>query len=364
MTDQPKDVVGGVDTHGDTHVAAVVDMTGRILNTESFPATAPGYRRLLAWLRRHGIVVRVGVEGTGSWGAGLTRHLERNGIEVLDVDRPNRQMRRLRGKSDTVDAEAAARAALNGEATTRPKSRSGPVEALRAFRVARRSALKSRVATLAQLRALIVTAPEPLRAQVRDLDTATIVATAARWRPGPPDTVTAATKTAMRELALRVQFLDDQIDRIDTHQNKLVADTCPELLELFGVGPQSAAALLVAAGDNPERLRSEAGFAALCGVSPVEASSGKTIRHRLSRGGDRQANHALWRIAFSRLRNDERTIAYEKRRTAEGMTRREIIRCLKRYIAREIYYVILRSDAFTQRRAELETGAPPEAAAS
>ncbi len=309
-------------------------------------------------------MVRVGVEGTGSYGAGLTRHLEANDVEVLDVDRPNRQLRRLRGKSDTVDAEAAARAALNGEATTRPKSRRGPVEALRAFRVARRSALKARTSTLSQLRALIVTAPETLRAQLRTMETSEIVATAARWRPGPPVNVTAATKAALRELALRVQFLDDQIDRLDAHQAELVADTCPELLDLFGVGPQSAAALLVAAGDNPERLRSEAGFAALCGVSPVEASSGKTIRHRLSRGGDRQANHALWRIAFTRLRYDERTIAYDKRRTAEGMNRREIIRCLKRYIAREIYYVILRSDAFAQRQAAASTTALATSSAS
>ena len=341
MADEIVDVIGGVDTHGDVHVAAVVDTAGRILGTASFPTTPAGYRRLLSWMRKHGVVVRVGVEGTGSWGAGLARYLTGEEIEVVEVDRPNRQLRRLRGKSDPVDAEAAARAALNGEAKGTPKARTGPVEAIRALRVARRSAVKARTQALAQIRALITTGPEEVRAQLRPLSTADIVTMAARYRPGDAATVVGATKLALRELALRVRYLEEQVDRLDATLAPLVQVTCPALVARFGVGPQTAAALLVAAGDNPERLRDEAAFAALCGTSPVEASSGRVVRHRLNRGGDRQANHALWRIVFSRMRYDPRTRDYVERRTKEGLSRKEIIRCLKRYVAREVYQCII-----------------------
>jgi transposase len=341
MADEIVDVIGGVDTHGDVHVAALVDSTGRILGTASFPTTLAGYRRLLSWMRRHGVVVRVGVEGTGSWGAGLARYLTGEEIEVVEVDRPNRQLRRLRGKSDPVDAEAAARAALNGEAKGTPKARTGPVEAIRALRVARRSAMKARTQALAQIRALITTGPEELRAQLRALSTADVVTMAARYRPSDATTVVGATKLALRELALRVRHLEDQVDRLDANLAPLVTSTCPQLVARFGVGPQTAAALLVAAGDNPDRLRDEAAFAALCGASPVEASSGRVVRHRLNRGGDRQANHALWRIVFVRMRFDPRTRDYVERRTKEGMAKKEIMRCLKRYVAREVYHCLV-----------------------
>jgi transposase len=341
MADEIVDVIGGVDTHGEVHVAAVVDSTGRILGTASFPTTPAGYRRLLSWMRRHGVVIRVGVEGTGSWGAGLARYLTGEGVEVVEVDRPNRQLRRLRGKSDPVDAEAAARAALNGEAKGTPKARTGPVEAIRALRVARRSAMKARTQALAQIRALITTAPEELRAQLRPLPTAQVVTMAARYRPGDPTTVVGATKLALRELALRVRYVEEQVDRLDATLAPLVTATCPALIARFGVGPQTAAALLVAAGDNPDRLRHEAAFAALCGSSPVEASSGRVVRHRLNRGGDRQANHALWRIVFVRMRFDPRTRDYVERRTKEGLSKKEIMRCLKRYVAREVYQCLV-----------------------
>jgi transposase len=341
MADEIVDVIGGVDTHGDVHVAAVVDSTGRILGTASFPTTPAGYRRLLSWMRKHGVVIRVGVEGTGSWGAGLARYLSGEAVEVVEVDRPNRQLRRLRGKSDPVDAEAAARAALNGEAKGTPKARTGPVEAIRALRVARRSAMKARTQALAQIRALITTGPEELRAQLRPLTTADVVTLAARYRPGDATTVVGATKLALRELAQRVRYLEDQVDRLDATLAPLVTATCPALVARVGVGPQTAAALLVAAGDNPDRLRDEAAFAALCGTSPVEASSGRVIRHRLNRGGDRQANHALWRIVFVRMRFDPRTRDYVERRTKEGLSRKEIMRCLKRFVAREVYQCIV-----------------------
>jgi len=341
MAETITDVVGGVDTHSDVHVAAVVDDCGRILDTASFAATGPGYRRLLAWMRAKGVVVRVGVEGTGSWGAGLARYLADQGVEVVEVDRPNRQARRSKGKSDTVDAEAAARAALNGQASGTPKARTGPVEAIRALRVARRSAMKARTQVLSQLRALVSTAPEELRARLRPLPTAEVVRLAARYRVADPVTALAATKFALRELAVRVNQLDEHLDRLDAAMAPLVKATCPALVAKPGVGPVTASALLVAAGDNPERLHHEAAFAALCGSSPIEASSGRTVRHRLNRGGDRQANNALWQIVFVRMRCDARTRAYVERRTKEGMSRKEIMRCLKRYVAREVYHCLL-----------------------
>ena len=334
------DVTGGVDTHADEHVCAAVDGVGRILGTAAFPATTAGYRQLLRWLRRHGQLVRVGIEGTGSYGAGLTRFLTHELVEVVEVNRPNRQTRRQRGKSDTVDAEAAARAALNGEANTIPKAGDGPVEAIRMLRLARRSALKARTQASNQITSLIVNAPDELRSRLRALDTTRRVDVCARFRCGPVTDPTEATKTALRSLARRHLELSAEIERLDDHIHELCIVVNPALLGARGVGIEVAATLLVAAGDNPHRMRSEAAFAALCGASPVEASSGKIIRHRLNHGGDRQANNALWRIVVVRLRSCERTQAYAHARQANGKTRRDVIRCLKRYVAREIYTLL------------------------
>lgn len=330
-------VVGGVDTHKDLHVAAAVDTTGRLLGTAAFPTTAAGYRALLGWLRGLGEVARVGVEGTGSYGAGLARHLAAAGVEVVEVDRPDRRLRRRRGKSDPVDAEAAARAALSGTATGTPKSGTGTAEMVRVLRVARRSALKARTQAANQLHALRDTAPAEVRERLRPLRTAELVARAARFRPGPVDSPAAATKAAMTALARRHLALDAEVAGLDAQLGRLLATAAPDLLARHGVGVDTAGALLVAAGDNPHRLRSERSFAALCGVSPLDASSGRQRRHRLNRGGDRQANHALWRIVLVRMAHDPRTRDYVARRRAEGRTTREIIRCLKRYVAREVY---------------------------
>jgi transposase len=337
LTDRPRTLTGGVDTHRDLHVAAVIDDAGRVLGTAEFPSTVAGHRRLLRWLRRHGEVARVGVEGTGAWGAGLARFLTAEGVTVVEVDRPNRQRRRRHGKSDPVDAEAAARAALNGDATGVPKTRTGQVEAIRALRVARRSAIKARTQAANQLHALVVTAPDELRSRLRCLPLAELAATAARFRPGPPTTAMAATKTAMAEIARRWQTLCEEIARLDAHLDTLVADVAPSLVARHGVGTDTAGAILVAAGDNPDRLSNERAFAALCSASPLDASSGLQRRHRLNRGGDRSANQALWRIALVRMSTCPRTRAYLIRRTTEGRTKKEIIRCLKRYIARELY---------------------------
>jgi len=292
MHHEQLDVTGGVDTHDDNHVAAVVDAVGRILGTETFPADLAGYRRLLAWMRRYGHLGRVGVEGTGAYGAGLARHLANQDVEVVEVNRPNRQTLRRRGKSDTTDAEAAARAALNGEADGRPKAADCRVEGLRALRVARRSALEARN----QIRDLIVTAPDELRDRLRSLGTDARVEICAGFTPGALGDPAEATKRSLRCLARRHRDLSAEIDEAI---GALCAQVNPALLGARGVGSDVASALLVAAGDNPDRLRSEASFAALCGSSPLQASSGKIVRHRLNRGGNREANNALWRIVMA-----------------------------------------------------------------
>jgi transposase len=337
LTELICEVVGGVDTHKDVHVAAVIDSTGRILGVESFPTTPPGHRALLRWLRRRGTVLRVGIEGTGCWGAGITRFLTDAEIPVVEVDRPNRQRRRRRGKSDPTDAEAAARAALAQDATTIPKSHDGNVEMIRALRVARRSAIKARTQAANQLHALVVNAPDALRSQLRTLNTTRLVDHAMRFRPGTMTTPAAAIRLALHELACRHRHLRDEIDRLDHHLDELVARAAPTLVSRRGIGTDTAGALLIAAGDNPERLLNERSFAALCGTSPLDASSGKQQRHRLNRGGDRQANQALWRIVMVRMTCDQPTKDYLTRRRAEGKTTKETIRCLKRYVAREIY---------------------------
>lgn len=336
LTDRPAAVTGGVDTHKDVHVAAVVDGVGRILGTREFPTTTAGHRALLRWMRRHGEVVRIGVEGTGVYGAGLMRSLTVEGVEVVEVDRPNRQLRRRRGKSDPVDAEAAARAALNGEASGTPKARSGNVEAIRALRVARRSAIKAKTQAANQLYALVLTAPEPLRQQLRTLSLRQLITRTARFRAGA-DPVTAGTKAAMTSIARRWQHLDQEIQALDVELRQLVTAAAPALVARHGVGIDTAGALLVAVGDNPHRLRSERSFAALCGVTPIDASSGQQRRHRLNRGGDRIANQALWRIAMVRMATEPRTRNYVTQSTTQGRSKKETIRCLKRYIARELY---------------------------
>ena len=337
MEHEPGHVIGGVDTHGSVHVAAVVDHLGRVLSTAPFGVSTRGYRALVAWLRSHGTVALVGVEGTGSYGSGLARYLAREDIEVVEVDRPNRQARRRRGKSDTADAEAAARAALNAEATGVPKSHDGTVEAIRVLRVARRTAIKARTQCVLQIRDLLVTAPAELRRVLEPLENAERVARCTRLRPGDVSNPTEATKQALRCLARRCQALTGELDQLDEHLDRLTLEASPALRGAHGVGVDVAGALLVAAGDNPDRLRSEAAFAALCGVSPVEASSGKIVRHRLNRGGNREANHALWRIVMVRLSTDPTTRTYMQTRRTEGKTQREIMRCLKRYVAREVY---------------------------
>jgi transposase len=333
----PAEVVLGVDTHKDVHAVAVLTASGVLLGTSAFPATAAGYRQMLKWAREFGPVHRAGVECTGSYGAALARHLHAEAITVIEVNRGDRAQQRRRGKTDALDAETAARAVLSGRATAIAKSGDGHVEMLRMFKLAKASAIKSRSQAINQMKALLVRADPSLRESMSGLSNPALFRCCAGLTiTGPSDPPGAAAFT-LRLLARRVLTLTSEIDELATHITAAIQAQAPQLLQRYGVGPDTAAALLLAAGDNPERLTSEASFAALCGVSPIEASSGKTQRRRLNRGGDRQANSALYTITIARLRWDKRTQHYVQRRITDGKTRREAIRCLKRYICRELY---------------------------
>ncbi|OEV37415.1 transposase [Kitasatospora aureofaciens] len=327
-----EDVILGVDTHKDIHVAAVITTLGASLAHQEFPTTAVGYRQLISWAKSFGIVRRAGIECTGSYGVALTRALRREHIDVIEINQPDRATRRKRGKTDAIDADAAARAVLSGRATTIPKTADGPAADLRVLRLAKESAVKARTQAMNQLKAVLLAVEPDLRELLTGLTNPALVATCVALGEDRGEAV-----FTMRLLARRIQNLGQEIKELTRRMTAAVRSSRPQLLDLVGVGPDSAAVLLSAAGDNPDRLTDEASFAALCGVSPVEQSSGKTQRRRLNRGGHRQADAALYRIVQSRLRWDERTQAYLQRRTAEGMSRREIIRCLKRYVARELY---------------------------
>jgi len=279
-------VILGVDTHLDLHVGVALDHLGRRLGEAREPPTANGYEELLIWAEGFGPVGCAGIEGTSSYGAGLARHLAAKGIEVLEVERPERRRRGSRRnfeKSDPSDAEAAARAVLAGEASGVPKSADGTVEMIRTLRSARRSAIKARTQAANQLQAFRVTAPEGLRRRLRGLWTKDLVSVAARFRLGDgPTDVPTATRFALRSVARRYEALSAEISELEAHLERLVAQGAPEILSLPGIGTDNAATLLIVAGDNPRRLKSEASFASLCGVSPIEASSGKVVRHRLN----------------------------------------------------------------------------------
>jgi transposase len=334
---QARAITGGVDTHADVHVAAALDPIGGLLGVQEFPATAAGYGRLLEWLGGFGAVCLVGIEGTGSYGAGLARHIAAAGIRVVEVDRSDRQDRRRKGKSDPLDAVSAARAAQSGRAAGEPKGRDGQVEAIRALMVAKRSARSERIQTINQARSLIVTGPEDLRARFARRSADDLVAGLAALRPRPGSMIRYHTLLSLRELGRRAEFLDGQLHRLDALIVPLVTARAPGLLALYGVGHDTAAKLLIAAGDHPGRLRSEAAWAHLCATAPIPASSGKVTRHRLNPGGDRQANHALYRIVITRMSSHPATRASVARRSKEGLSKKEIIRCLKRYVAREVY---------------------------
>jgi transposase len=301
-------VVAGADTHADTIHVAVVDRVGRELGDRAFPTTPVGYDDALAFLASFGAVRVVGIEGTSSYGAGLARAASAAGVEVREVIRPERSVRRRQGKSDPIDAYQAARAVLSERAAAAPKDEA--IEALRALNNARRSAVKARTAAMNQIHHMLITAPAPLREKYRPLKDRQLVTALASCRPGTQEPTGRMVLTALKALAQRHQFLTSQADTLNEQLSDLARATNPHLTALRGVGPNTAAQLLITAGGNPDRLRSEASFAALCGTAPVPASSGKTTRHRLSRGGDRAANWVLHTIALVRMSCDARTRDY------------------------------------------------------
>ena len=330
------EVVIGVDTHKDQHVAVAIDQLGVRLGQHRVLTTMEGYGELERWAGDLGEIRAFGVEGTGSYGAGLARFLSPRHM-VVEVNRPDRSTRRRKGKSDPTDAEMAARAVLAGAATVIPKSGDDKVEMIRMLKSTKDSAVKARTQAMNQMKALVLTAPAKLREALEGLSAKALATRCAPLRPGRLASPSAAALYALRSMARRWLHLAAEIRDLHAELDRLTRSASPTLVAAFGVGPDTAATLLVTAGDNPQRPRSEAAFAALCGVSPILASSGKTNRHRLNRGGDRRANASLYRIVIVRLRHDSRTRAYMERRRAEGMSKTEVIRCLKRYVAREVF---------------------------
>ena len=345
------DIVVGVDTHKEEHVAVALDGLGGHRGSCALPATPEGYARMLAWAREQGRVVAFGVEVTGSCGSGLARYLRRQGARVYEVSHPPRRGARCGPASPTpFDAEHAAREVLSGRATSVPKATDGSVEALRLIKVARDTAVKSRSQAMIALKSTLVTAPDELRATLEGLSDFRLITACAELADTPPSAPSGAARYVLRSLAERWLALHEEVKVHTRHLKQLTEEVAPQLTNTFGIGFDCAAELLIAAGDNGERIRSEAAFAKLCGVCPVPASSGRTTgRYRLNRGGNRQANAALYRIVIVRLRWHRPTIAYAAPRTAEGLTKKEVIRCLKRYVAREVFPLLPRSRGPSER---------------
>jgi transposase len=344
ITQRPsRRLIVGIDTHKAFHVAAAKDHLGHDVAEARFAASAKGYEELRSWARGLGAVEAFAIEGAGSYGKGLVRYLLAAGEAVVEVGRPNRQHRARRGKSDPADARAAAGAVLAGDALGKPKSSDGIVEMMRTLRLTRESAVRAKSVAVVSLQSVLITAPDEVRDPLAGLTARRLVRACAKLpEVTRPLTPTDASIAALGSLARRYEALEAEAMLLDAQIEVLVRRCAPELLELPSVGPQIAATLLITLGDNRERIRSERAFAKLCGVAPKDASSGQQIRHRLSRAGNRQANRALHTMVILRLRRHEPTRAYMERRLAEGKTKKEVIRCLKRYAAREIYAVLSR----------------------
>jgi transposase len=353
------DVIVGVDTHKERHVAVTIDGLGGRLADRAFPATVDGHAELVAWATGQGRVVVYSVEGAGSYGIGLARFLRRQGRQVVEVGRPPRKdERRLAGKNDTIDAEHAARQVLAGASTPTPKTADGQIEIIRLIKIGRDTAVKSRSQAMITLKAVLVTAEDQVRSSLETLTDRKLIDAcsefATRGLHDPDD----AMHHLLGTLARRWLDLDDEIKLHSALLKRHTKAAAPLLVAAFGIGPGVAAELLIAAGDNNDRIRSEAAFAKMCGACPIPASSGRTDgRHRLFRGGNRQANAALYRAVIVRMRWHEPTIAYVARRTEEGLTKKDIIRCLKRYLARQVFNILPEPTSLPPERIELAEAA-------
>ena len=341
MPEAGSSVIAGIDTHRDFHVVAVINLLGIVLGVATFPTTRSGYLEAVSWITSFGAIDAVGVEGTGSYGKGIARVLTDAGIDVLEVIRPNRQTRRRYGKTDQVDAIAAARTVLAGEASGKPRGGYGPLESIRVLKNSRDQAQKHATATANQIWATIATAPDQIRQSTTGKTLLQIAKTAARFRIHNPATETGGTKQALKNLAKRWLSLKEETKQTGQILDQLVTQLAPPaLLNEPGFGTLTIATLLITIGSNPDRIRSESSFAAICGTSPVQASSGEIKRYRLNRGGDRQANAALYRAVIVRIQHDQTTRDYIAKKQTEGHTKKEAIRCLKRYLARRCYRLI------------------------
>jgi transposase len=340
----PAEIIIGIDTHKEAHAAVAINGLGARLGAMTLLASSRGYHEMESWAQSLGPVRAFGIEGTGSYGAGLARFLQERGHNVIEVNRPNRQIRHQHGKNDPLDAENAARAVLSGQARAAPKSGTSSVEMIRHLKVARDTAVKSRTQAMVTLKTIIVNAPAALRESLDGLTgKMTLIRHLAALRPGAMTSPTASAKATLRALARRWLMLDAEIKSHDANLDALTTACAPTLKEAHGMSTGTAAEMLILVGDNPERIRSEAAFAKLCGACPIPASSGKTSRHRLNRGGHRQANAALYRVVIIRMRSHPPTLDYVRRRTAEGKGKMETIRCLKRFVAREIFGYLCRA---------------------
>lgn len=334
-------VVIGVDTHKHIHVAAAMDSIGGILATLTISTDTAGFKQLLEWAASFGKIIAFGIEGTGSYGAALTSFVRRHGHKVIEVSRPDRRLRRLNGKSDTLDAENAARAVLAGFATAIPKTADGVVEMIRQLKVAHDTAVKDRTGAMITLKAMLVHATEDLRRETAKKTQKMLARHCAALRPRALATPEDASRHALRSIARRWIVLNDEIKDLEAQIEQLVLQRAPHLLDEFGIGVDTAAEILIVAGDNPDRISSEAAFVKLAGISPVPTGSGMTSgKHRINHGGHRQLNAAIYRTVIVRMRFHEPTIAYVARRTAKGKSKRDIIRCLKRYVIREVYHLV------------------------
>lgn len=335
----------GVDTHADTHTVAALDGVGRVLWTKTYPATSVGYQAVITCLESLGPVgeTLVGVEGTNSYGAGLTRALVAGGFDVFEVLRPTRQVRRMDGKSDPIDAVEAARALISGRGVSVPKSGTGAAESLRCLNVARNKYVSVMKALSNAVLSLLITASVQVREKYEAETTRETLRKLRNCRPGclGADSVDFFVLTSLKTMAKTHWDLNQAAAGLEDRMHALLQVHYPALLELYGVGTITAATLVAAAGDNPHRIRSEAAFAKMCGACPIPASSGKTNRYRLNRGGNRQANKALHQIAIVRMSNHEPTIQYAARQTERGKTKREILRQLKRALCRPIYRALV-----------------------
>nr|WP_267626367.1 IS110 family transposase [Gordonia sputi] len=329
----------GVDTHKDTHHAAVIDARGHHIADREFQTGQTGDDQMCTWLAQWAIE-QIAVEQTGTYGAGLTRSLHADGYRIKELNHPDLTVRAGHGKSDPVDAYMAAEAARTGRADVTPKDRTGIIESIRMIKAARASAVKSRTAALSQIRDFTIVAP--LRDKLAGLSTRQIVTVVLTWRPNRNDLANPVqgAKLALRGVATRIRDLDAEINDYDTQLDTLTSQIAPTLKTLPQVGTMVAAQLLITVGQCPNRIHTDAQFARLCGIAPIPASSGKTHRMRLHRGGDRHANSAIHLVAIGRLRQHEKALAYRERRRTEGLSDKDIIRAMKRYIARELFHTL------------------------